>query len=350
VTLSAASVAAAIASTSAPAAGPDSTTANAAQSSQADGTASSHAPVAAPSQDLLVAFGASPAIAGVIGTPDQNPTSNPALPFGVAPAANAGNLSALAGVAPIGPLSSAPNTATAVRALEQASATESDPASIALPAQTAAKFAAAMRATDDGTSDLGPDTGLASAAGTSDTTKNTNDQPGAIQANFNPSVLSPVQAAPAVPASPQHTAVAAVAVPLAGIPIAIAARVEAGEKHFEIRLDPPDLGRIEVTLNVDSSGHATSHLVVDRADTLDLLRRDAPALERALQSAGLTTDDSSLQFSLRNQSFAGQDEGTPAPLAPVSAPAPTDDVAPIDAAVRRYGAMAGLGSGVDIRV
>ena len=93
--------------------------------------------------------------------------------------------------------------------------------------------------------------------------------------------------------------------------------------HALVRADPPDLGRIEVQLNVDSSGRATSHLVVDRADTLDLLRRDAPALERALQSAGLTTDNGSLQFSLRDQSFAGRDQGTPAPLTPPT-PATTE--------------------------
>jgi flagellar hook-length control protein FliK len=140
-------------------------------------------------------------------------------------------------------------------------------------------------------------------------------------------------------------------VPLAGIPIAIVARAEAGERRFEIRLDPPDLGRIEVQLSVDSSGRATSHLVVDRADTLDLLRRDAPALERALQSAGLTTDDASLQFSLRDQSFAGRNQGSPAPVAPPAPAAVAEgDVAPIDAALRRYGPPTGLGGGIDIRV
>src|SRR5262249_6289123 len=138
---------------------------------------------------------------------------------------------------------------------------------------------------------------------------------------------------------------------LCACPIRIARRPEAGERKFEIRLDPPDLGRIEVQLNVDSSGRATSHLVVDRADTLDLLRRDAPVLERALQSAGLTTDSGSLQFSLRDQSFAGRNQGTPAPVTPPTpAPGAESDLGPLDAAVRRYGAAAGLGGGIDIRV
>src|SRR5262249_2195786 len=294
--------------TSAPAAGLDWATIGATSSQQAGGTALSNASVAAASQDLLAASGAPSTIAGAIGTPEQNPTLNPALPFGIAPAANAANLSVLTGVA--SPLPLAPNTASPIDRTDQTpanagAARETDPALIALPAQI--KFAASARATDDSPSDSSPDAWLASAASSGDTTRNTSDQPGAIQPSFNPTILTAVQATPGVSPAPQHTAIIPDAVPLAGIPIAIPARVEAGEKRFEIRLDPPDLGRIEVTLNVDSSGRATSHLVVDRADTLDLLRRDAPALERALQSAGLTTGDGALQFSLRDQSFAGRD-------------------------------------------
>jgi flagellar hook-length control protein FliK len=54
-----------------------------------------------------------------------------------------------------------------------------------------------------------------------------------------------------------------------------------GKNRFEIRLDPPELGRIEVRIDVDHDGNA--RLTVDRADTYDLLRRDAAGLERALQ-------------------------------------------------------------------
>ena len=50
--------------------------------------------------------------------------------------------------------------------------------------------------------------------------------------------------------------------------------------------------------------------MVDRADTLDLLKRDALQLERALQQAGLKTSDNALEFSLRQQAFARDD--TPA--------------------------------------
>jgi len=345
----------------------DTPSALAATSQQPDGTAFPHPPVAAAAQDSVV--GSAPAaefqnamapaltaMAGASGAPNHDPKSNPSLTPLTAPPANPGNPSPLAGAAPLNPLLLGTSTASADSASEQTpanpgAARESDPAFVALPAEVAARFAASIRATDESTSDASPDTLLASAGGTDAAARVGNDQPGAIQPTFNAAVPAPLQSAPVVLGVPPHAALTTGAVSLAGIPIAIAARVEAGEKHFEIRLDPPDLGRIEVQLSVDSSGRATSHLVVDRADTLDLLRRDAPALERALHSAGLTTDDGALQFSLRHQSFAGRDQGTPAPLPPPAAPAPAEsDLAPIDAAVRRYGPPMGLGSGIDIRV
>ena len=81
--------------------------------------------------------------------------------------------------------------------------------------------------------------------------------------------------------------------------VEIVSRAEAGLKRFDIRLDPPDLGRIDVRLDVDNNGRVTSRLIVERAETLDLLRRDAPQLERALQQAGLKTDGG-IDFSLRD--------------------------------------------------
>ena len=64
-------------------------------------------------------------------------------------------------------------------------------------------------------------------------------------------------------------------VPVAGLAVEIAAQMRAGKNRFEIRLDPPELGRIDVRLDVDKDGNVTSRLMVERSDTLDLLRRDA---------------------------------------------------------------------------
>ena len=149
-------------------------------------------------------------------------------------------------------------------------------------------------------------------------------------------------AAPTLQPSPQP-----VAVPLSGVAIEIAGKALAGKNRFEIRLDPPELGRIEVRLDVDRDGNVTSRLTVDRPDTLDLLRRDAAGLERALQDAGLKTANNGLQFSLRDQSMNEQQAGTSPGAAAMVA---TDESLPsIDVIPQRY-RLAGQGSGLDIRV
>ncbi|HLA21747.1 MAG TPA: flagellar hook-length control protein FliK, partial [Pseudolabrys sp.] len=153
----------------------------------------------------------------------------------------------------------------------------------------------------------------------------------------------PTPAAVATAPGPQPAAI-----PLAGVAIEIAGKALAGTNHFEIRLDPPELGRIEVRLDVDRDGNVTSRMIVDRADTLDLLRRDASTLERALQDAGLKTSNNGLQFSLRDQSTHQQHASGDAEVARLVV---EDETLPaIDPTPRSYSRLAGLGSGVDIHV
>jgi flagellar hook-length control protein FliK len=78
----------------------------------------------------------------------------------------------------------------------------------------------------------------------------------------------------------------------------IAAKSADGESQFQIRLDPPSLGRIEIHLNMDSQGNAQAQLSADRPQTLDALQRDSGALERALKDAGLDLPGG-LSFSLK---------------------------------------------------
>ena len=137
-------------------------------------------------------------------------------------------------------------------------------------------------------------------------------------------------------------------VPIAGLAVEIVSRVQDGLRRFEIRLDPPELGRIDVRLDVDSGGKVTSRLTVERAETLDLLRRDAPQLERALQHAGLNTEGG-LEFSLRDQTFANREQA-PRDLPATRLIVPDDEPATAEAARRGYGRLIGLGGGVDIRV
>jgi flagellar hook-length control protein FliK len=142
----------------------------------------------------------------------------------------------------------------------------------------------------------------------------------------------------------------AAAVSIAGLPIAIAARAQAGSNQFDIRLDPPELGRIDVRLDVDSNGQVTSHVTVDRPETLTLLQSQQPQLERALEQAGLKTADNGLQFSLRDQSFSGQNSGGGAqPNAGQQLVVPAADLPPVET-TQIYSRLNLGGGGIDIRV
>jgi flagellar hook-length control protein FliK len=145
-----------------------------------------------------------------------------------------------------------------------------------------------------------------------------------------------------------HTAPSpAVYVPMTALAVEITSQAQAGNHRFEIRLDPPELGRIDVRLDIDREGRVSSRLVVDRSETLDLLRRDAPQLERALQQAGLKMSDNALEFGLRQQAFSQNDTSTSSAGQPaVAEEAPV----PGEAIRQSYRRLMGMGGGLDIHV
>jgi flagellar hook-length control protein FliK len=172
--------------------------------------------------------------------------------------------------------------------------------------------------------------------------------------NIDPSAQTTQLAAPALAVS-SHAATphavpvsTAQPVPVDAVAVEIAAQARAGNSRFEIRLDPPELGRIDVRLDVDHEGNVKSRLVIERADTYDLLRRDQSTLERALQQAGLKTSDNALEFSLRDHGFAQQrdpDDQSPRTHAMIH----ESDVAPSEAA-NGYARLLSARGGIDIRV
>lgn len=89
----------------------------------------------------------------------------------------------------------------------------------------------------------------------------------------------------------------------------IAAKSAAGAKSFEIRLDPAELGRVEVKLTVGADGKADATIVAHRPETLALLLRDSQNLERTLKESGLQLSNSSLNFSLKGQERQGDGGG-----------------------------------------
>lgn len=94
--------------------------------------------------------------------------------------------------------------------------------------------------------------------------------------------------------------------PLHVVPIEIGLRALAGGRKFDIRLDPAELGRVDVSLDISDAGEVTAKLVVDRVETLHLLQRDARTLERAFEQAGLKPSNAGVEITLRDpgdQSF-----------------------------------------------
>jgi flagellar hook-length control protein FliK len=81
----------------------------------------------------------------------------------------------------------------------------------------------------------------------------------------------------------------------------IATKSEGGARHFDIRLDPAELGRVDIRLTVDDAGKAQATLSVEKPQTLELLQKDQGHLERALKDAGLDLSQNGLNFSLKGQ-------------------------------------------------
>lgn len=131
----------------------------------------------------------------------------------------------------------------------------------------------------------------------------------AVPANANPAT-APAQAAAAPPA---NTAPAVAQPDVNTLALNIAAKSAGGARQFDIRLDPAELGRVEVRLSLDATGTAQAHLAADRPETLALLQNNAATLTRALQDSGVQVANNGLQFSLRGQERDGDGGGQHAP-------------------------------------
>lgn len=128
----------------------------------------------------------------------------------------------------------------------------------------------------------------------------------------------------------------------------IATHAKTGSSHFAIKLDPAELGSVDIRVEVKSSGEVRAHLIVERADTLDMMMRDQKTLERSLGNAGLDVGSSGLQFSLKDQG-GGNSRPDRNQTASIAAPAVADTgtVTP-DLAVVAYRAR--RAGGLDLRI
>lgn len=80
------------------------------------------------------------------------------------------------------------------------------------------------------------------------------------------------------------------------------------DKAFTIKLDPPELGRVEVKMAIDKNNAVKAHLIIEKPETFMMLQRDAQILERSLQGIGMDTGDGGISFELAQDNMF-QNEG-----------------------------------------
>ncbi len=63
-----------------------------------------------------------------------------------------------------------------------------------------------------------------------------------------------------------------------------------GAQRLTVRLDPPELGHVQIRIDRPTEAPARVEITVERAETLTLLLRDQPQLQRALDAAGVPAE------------------------------------------------------------
>ncbi|MBX3454499.1 flagellar hook-length control protein FliK [Ferrovibrio sp.] len=138
---------------------------------------------------------------------------------------------------------------------------------------------------------------------------NSSQQPGGIAAVAGSAANISTQAA-------HHTAHAqaarhpqALVPPGEQVAVQIKRAASEGLDTISIKLDPGNLGKVEVTMEVSSDGRLLAVIAADKPETLAMLQKDAQVLEQSLRDSGLKTNQDSLNFMLREQGQNGQGDG-----------------------------------------
>lgn len=87
--------------------------------------------------------------------------------------------------------------------------------------------------------------------------------------------------------------------------VEIARHLSAGGDELTVRLNPAEMGRIEVRLSFDEGGTLRAVVAAESAAALDMLRRDSADLGRALTDAGVRADAQSFRFDSRSNGGEG---------------------------------------------
>jgi flagellar hook-length control protein FliK len=168
-------------------------------------------------------------------------------------------------------------------------------------------------------SDSGTDTGQQPSLPQADKVANASTAPQPFQPGPATETARNTSAAAAAGASPTATGEPEVAARPGhlgqSLGVEIARKIQSGEETLRVRLNPVELGRIEVTLTFDDRGSLQATMRTESPQALDLLRQDVPELARTLDQAGVRADAQSFRFENRagdgggNQSSPHQQRG-----------------------------------------
>jgi flagellar hook-length control protein FliK len=258
--------------------------------------------------------------------------------------------------APVKKVATAPATGTAMAQASSAPDQTAAPDGKSAPKDIAAVSQTHALAADDGkpahgaapeTSAPPPQATVPTSAAAPAPVQNSGPQNSSLIAGGMSFAAPPNTASAATPATTLHIANAhAAATPdLDGLAVSVAARALSGAKQFDIRLDPPELGRVDVRLSIDASGKTQAHMTADQPQTLDLLQKDAPTLTQALRDAGLDVSQGGLNFSLRGQDRQANDGGQGSPGRRTNL-----SVSRVIGAVQSQAAMSAGGAAADARL
>lgn len=155
-----------------------------------------------------------------------------------------------------------------------------------------------------------------------------NPPPASANKTAEPALMSPTSlvipeptagsttAAPAAPAQTHASSSGAALSPAAQIAPAIVslATTSSGTQQLTVRLDPEELGRVEIRIEQPKDGAAQVTIIADRPETLNLLLRDQPQLQHALDQAGIPAEGRAVTFHVASADpSAGSNQYAPSP-------------------------------------
>ncbi|MDX1950420.1 MAG: flagellar hook-length control protein FliK [Rickettsiales bacterium] len=71
-----------------------------------------------------------------------------------------------------------------------------------------------------------------------------------------------------------------------------------GKNSIELHLEPAHLGKVNIKFDFSAEGKPAIMVLADKADTLDMLKKDSSEIQKILQDNGIKADSGSLSFNL----------------------------------------------------